>query len=42
MGYTSKKVDDRLVGGHGKGLKIAALVLCREGHRVKIAANGCY
>ncbi|KAL2848982.1 hypothetical protein BJX68DRAFT_276168 [Aspergillus pseudodeflectus] len=42
MGHTTKKMDDRLAGGHGEGLKIAALVLCRESHQVRIAANGCY
>ncbi|KAL4862107.1 hypothetical protein BDV12DRAFT_203355 [Aspergillus spectabilis] len=42
MGTTTKSKDDRLIGGHGEGLKIAALVLCRENHHVKISANGWY
>ncbi|KAL4961378.1 uncharacterized protein BDV14DRAFT_203829 [Aspergillus stella-maris] len=42
LGTTTKSNDDRLIGGHGEGLKIAALVLCRENHHVKISANGCY
>ena len=40
LGHTTKKKDHRLAGGHGEGLKIAALVLCRENHHVKISANG--
>lgn len=40
MGHSTKREDDRLAGGHGEGLKIAALVLCRENHNVKISANG--
>lgn len=39
LGHTTKKKDHRLAGGHGEGLKIAALVLCRENHHVKISAN---
>lgn len=42
LGYSSKVVDDRLAGGHGEGLKIAALILCRNQHHVKISANGFY
>ncbi|KAB8213153.1 hypothetical protein BDV33DRAFT_210468 [Aspergillus novoparasiticus] len=42
IGHTNKKSDSRLAGGHGEGLKLAALVLCRENHRVRIAASGCY
>ncbi|KAE8335077.1 hypothetical protein BDV24DRAFT_156316 [Aspergillus arachidicola] len=33
IGHTTKKLDSRLAGGHGEGLKLAALVLCRENHR---------
>lgn len=39
LGHTTKKKDHRLAGGHGEGLKIAALVLCRENHHVKISVN---
>ncbi|KAL1963708.1 hypothetical protein VTN77DRAFT_7912 [Rasamsonia byssochlamydoides] len=39
LGYTTKENDDRLAGG---GLKIAALVLCRNHHHVKISTNSCY
>ncbi|KAE8371297.1 hypothetical protein BDV26DRAFT_134990 [Aspergillus bertholletiae] len=42
MGNTTKKNDDRLAGGHGEGLKIAALVLSRADHHVKISASGLY
>ncbi|KAB8227538.1 uncharacterized protein BDW43DRAFT_316712 [Aspergillus alliaceus] len=42
MGHTTKKNDERLAGGHGEGLKIAALVLSRADHHVKISASGLY
>ncbi|KAI9041054.1 uncharacterized protein KD926_007471 [Aspergillus affinis] len=42
MGHTTKKRDDRLAGGHGEGLKLAALVLSRAEHHVKISASGLY
>ncbi|KAJ5198742.1 uncharacterized protein N7498_007859 [Penicillium cinerascens] len=42
LGYTTKTNDDRLTGGHGEGLKIAALVLSRNNYHVKICANSCY
>ncbi|KAE8310985.1 hypothetical protein BDV41DRAFT_579005 [Aspergillus transmontanensis] len=40
MGHTTKAKDERLAGGHGEGLKIAALVLCRANHHVKISTGG--
>ncbi|EHA21823.1 hypothetical protein ASPNIDRAFT_184074, partial [Aspergillus niger ATCC 1015] len=43
LGHTTKKTGDgRLAGGHGEGLKLAALVLSRRNHHVKISANGCH
>ncbi|KAL5364316.1 hypothetical protein BJX96DRAFT_178839, partial [Aspergillus floccosus] len=42
MGHTTKRGDHRLAGGHGEGLKIAALVLSRENHHVKVVTNGTY
>ncbi|KAF4228936.1 hypothetical protein CNMCM8980_006537 [Aspergillus fumigatiaffinis] len=42
MGHTTKREDRRLAGGHGEGLKIAALVLSRGHHHVKVTTNGSY
>jgi hypothetical protein len=39
MGATSIK-DNNLAGKHGEGLKLAALVMVREGHQAKITASG--
>ncbi|KAF9885418.1 hypothetical protein FE257_012940 [Aspergillus nanangensis] len=39
LGSTSKRHDPRLAGRHGEGLKIAVLVLMREGHQVRIEAS---
>ncbi|RAH66064.1 uncharacterized protein BO66DRAFT_332326 [Aspergillus aculeatinus CBS 121060] len=42
IGGTTKRGDDNqaLAGRHGDGLKLAALVLCRNGFRVQIVASG--
>ncbi|KAF7137063.1 hypothetical protein CNMCM5793_006914 [Aspergillus hiratsukae] len=37
LGHTTKTEDNRL-----KGLQVAALVLCRENHHLKISGNGCH
>ncbi|KAI9043834.1 uncharacterized protein KD926_002724 [Aspergillus affinis] len=42
MGHTIKRDDGRLAGGHGEGLKIAALVLTHENCHVRIPTNGSY
>ena len=42
IGYSSKLGQESLAGGHGEGLKVAALVLCRNHYRVHIAANSLY
>ncbi|PQE30545.1 glycoside hydrolase family 76 protein [Rutstroemia sp. NJR-2017a WRK4] len=42
MGWTSKKQDDDLAGKHGKGLKLAASVMVREGHQTRLTASGFY
>ena len=41
MGFSTKDAHDRLVVCHGEGLKLAALVLSRDGFQVSIAASGC-
>jgi hypothetical protein len=41
MGLTSKNKQDHLAGSHGEGLKVAALVMHREGYKVTVAANHC-
>jgi hypothetical protein len=42
MGWTSKNQDDDLAGKHGEGLKLAALVMVREGHQTRLTASGFY
>lgn len=42
ISHSSKKQDERLADGHGERLKIAALVLSRAEHHVKISASGTY
>ncbi|RAQ66914.1 hypothetical protein COH20_007204 [Aspergillus flavus] len=37
LGHTTKTADNRL-----RGLQVAALVLCRENHHLRISANGCH
>ncbi|KAF4219065.1 hypothetical protein CNMCM5878_003920 [Aspergillus fumigatiaffinis] len=37
LGHTTKTEDNRL-----RGLQVAALVLCRENHHLRISANGCH
>jgi hypothetical protein len=37
LGHTTKTEDTRL-----RGLQVAALVLCRENHHLRISANGCH
>ena len=39
LGHTTKGDIDTMVGSHGEGLKIAALILQRNGYRMEIAAN---
>ena len=41
IGLTSKGKHDHLAGSHGDGLKLAALVMGREGYQVRAAANNC-
>jgi hypothetical protein len=44
MGFSTKDAHgahSHLVGRHGEGLKLAALVLSRNGYNVSIAASGC-
>jgi hypothetical protein len=44
MGFSTKDVHgahDHLVGRHGEGPKLAALVLSRDSYNVSIAASGC-
>lgn len=41
MGFSTKDAHNHLVGRHGEGLKLAALVLSRDGYQVSIAASGC-
>ncbi|PYI36403.1 hypothetical protein BP00DRAFT_472717 [Aspergillus indologenus CBS 114.80] len=43
LGNSTKKGNNsRLAGGHGEGLKLAALVLSRQNHHIKISTNGCH
>ncbi|KAJ5369974.1 uncharacterized protein N7496_006094 [Penicillium cataractarum] len=37
LGHSSKRENPNLIGCHGEGLKLAALVMSRNGYRVKIA-----
>ncbi|KAH8691852.1 hypothetical protein BGW36DRAFT_303752, partial [Talaromyces proteolyticus] len=41
LGNTSKQINSSLAGCHGEGLKIAAMVLSRKGHRFNIYSNNC-
>ncbi|KAJ5364961.1 uncharacterized protein N7496_010674 [Penicillium cataractarum] len=41
MGCLTKDAHDHLVGRHGEGLKLAALVLSRDSYNVSITASGC-
>jgi hypothetical protein len=41
MGFSTKDAHDHLVGCHGEGLKLAALVLSRNSYLVSFAASGC-
>jgi hypothetical protein len=41
LGYTSKQGNDSLAGCYGEGLKLAALVMSRNGYKVKIATSNC-
>lgn len=41
MGFTTKDAHHHLVGHHGEGLKLAALILSLDGYQVSIAASGC-
>ncbi|KAJ6045616.1 uncharacterized protein N7446_012480 [Penicillium canescens] len=42
LGHTSKQGKTNLAGCHGEGLKLAALVMTRNGYKVKIAASNCH
>jgi hypothetical protein len=42
FGYSTKRGRDSVVGRYGDGLQIAALVLCRNGHHVRITSSSCY
>lgn len=42
LGYTTKSEEDHLTSGRGKGLKIAALVLCRNDYHLRICSNNSY
>lgn len=40
MGYSSKRDDDKTIGRHGEGYKVALMVLLREGKEVTISNYG--
>lgn len=42
LGGTSKRSNDKFAGYHGEGFKLAALVLRRNDHSVRIAASSFY
>ncbi|KAJ5348624.1 uncharacterized protein N7506_001877 [Penicillium brevicompactum] len=39
MGFTSKDDDEQLAGSHGEGLKLAALIMSRDGYKMSLAAS---
>lgn len=39
LGVTSKRDDDDSTGYHGEGLKLAALVMLRNGHSLRLGSN---
>ncbi|KAJ6020067.1 hypothetical protein N7522_000142 [Penicillium canescens] len=41
MGFTSKDEQDQLAGSHGDGLKLAALIMSRDGYKMTVAASHC-
>lgn len=42
LGHTSKKGQLQFAGCHGEGLKLAAMVMCREGHSVSIETGNSH
>ncbi|KAJ8207426.1 hypothetical protein LV159_008890 [Aspergillus fumigatus] len=42
LGHTSKKGQLQFAGCHGEGLKLAAMVMCREGYSVSIETGNSY
>lgn len=40
MGYSTKRDDEKTIGRHGEGYKVALMVLLREGKRVTVANFG--
>ncbi|EDN95701.1 predicted protein [Sclerotinia sclerotiorum 1980 UF-70] len=40
MGCTSKNMNDDMLGTHGKGFKLAALMIIRHGYQAKFTASG--
>ncbi|CAI7647755.1 unnamed protein product, partial [Penicillium manginii] len=41
LGFTTKVGQNQLAGSHGDGLKLAAVVLSRDGYRLQVAASRC-
>ncbi|KAJ6126127.1 hypothetical protein N7471_010620 [Penicillium samsonianum] len=41
MGLIFKDNDEQLLGSHGEGLKLAALIMSRYGYKVSVAASHC-
>jgi hypothetical protein len=42
LGHTLKKGQLQFAGCHGEGLKLAAMVMCREGYSVSIETGNSY
>ncbi|KAF9888555.1 hypothetical protein FE257_008486 [Aspergillus nanangensis] len=42
LGKTTKRGKDQLVGCHGEGLKLAAMLMSREGYRVSVETNNTH
>lgn len=39
IGFISKNDDEQLVGSYSKGLKLAALIMSRDGYKVSLAVS---
>jgi len=42
IGRSTKRGNENTAGAHGEGLKIAAMVMTRNGYKVRMESSGCY